>query len=75
MTIRTLSLGIALTLAATLLAADEKAITSKVASAKVFLSGAQVSRNASSTIPAGPSTLVFTGIAQGIDPQSIQVTG
>jgi uncharacterized protein (TIGR02231 family) len=75
MTIRTLSLGIALTLAATLLAADEKAITSKVASAKVFLSGAQVIRNASSTIPAGPSTLVFTGIAQGIDPQSIQVTG
>ncbi|MBL7950573.1 MAG: DUF4139 domain-containing protein [Flavobacteriales bacterium] len=57
------------------LAEGEKAITSKVASAKVFLSGAQVSRSASSGIPMGTSTLVFTGIAQGIDPQSIQVTG
>lgn len=64
-----------LSITAAPLAEGEKAITSKVASAKVFLSGAQVSRSASSTIPAGPSILVFTGIAQGIDPQSIQVTG
>lgn len=60
---------------ATPLAESEKAITSKVASAKVFLSGAQVGRKASSAIAAGPSTLIFTGIAQGLDPQSIQVTG
>lgn len=60
---------------ATPLAESEKAITSKVASAKVFLSGAQVGRTASSAIAAGPSTLIFTGIAQGLDPQSIQVTG
>lgn len=64
-----------LTIVASPLAEGERAITSKVTSAKVFLSGAQVSRSASSTIPAGASTLVFTGIAQGIDPQSIQVTG
>lgn len=57
------------------LAEGEKPITSTVSAAKVFLSGAQVSRTASATIPAGPSTLVFTGITQNIDPQSLQVTG
>lgn len=57
------------------LAEGEKPIPSKVSAAKVFLRGAQVSRSASATIPAGSSTLVFTGISQGIDPQSIQVTG
>lgn len=54
---------------------EGKKITSKVASAKVFLSGAQVSRTASTGIPAGASTLIFTGLTQHIDPQSLQVTG
>ena len=54
---------------------EGKKITSKVASAKVFLSGAQVSRTASTTIPSGASTLIFTGLTQHIDPQSLQVTG
>ena len=54
---------------------EGKRITSKVASAKVFLSGAQVSRTASTTIPSGASTLIFTGLTQHIDPQSLQVTG
>ncbi|HNU55282.1 MAG TPA: mucoidy inhibitor MuiA family protein, partial [Flavobacteriales bacterium] len=54
---------------------EGKKITSKVASAKVFLSGAQVSRTASTSIPAGASTLIFTGLTQHIDPQSLQVTG
>lgn len=53
----------------------EKPISSKVTAAKVFLRGAQVSRSASGSIPSGISTLVFTGITQHIDPQSIQVTG
>lgn len=57
------------------LAEGEKAITSKITEAKVFLNGAQITRSASSTLPTGSSTLVFTGLAQGIDPQSIQVTG
>ena len=56
-------------------AEGEKPITSKIAEAKVFLSGAQVSRTASATVPTGTSTFVFTGLAQGIDPLSIQVTG
>ncbi|MEO8589270.1 MAG: DUF4139 domain-containing protein [Flavobacteriales bacterium] len=57
-------------------AADpEKQIGSRITEAKVFLSGAQVSRSASATVPAGTTTLVFTGLAEGVDPQSIQVTG
>ncbi len=75
MTIRTLSLSMALTLAATLLAADEKAIPSKITAAKVFMQGAQVSRTASASIAAGASTVVFTGLAHQLDPQSIEVTG
>lgn len=56
-------------------AENERPVTSKVTAAKVFLNGAQVSRGATTTIPGGQSTLVFTGITQHIDPQSIQVTG
>jgi len=55
--------------------ATEKPITSKLSEVKVFLSGAQVSRTASTTVPSGTSILIFTGLAQGVDPQSIQVTG
>lgn len=56
-------------------AEGEKPLSSKITEAKVFLSGVQVVRTASATIPAGSSTIVFTGLAQGVDPQSIQVTG
>jgi len=58
-----------------LTAEGEKHIASKITEAKVFLSGAQVSRSASATVPSDTSTLVFTGLAEGIDPQSIQVAG
>jgi uncharacterized protein (TIGR02231 family) len=54
---------------------SEKPVTSKLTEVKVFLSGAQVTRTASTSVPAGTSTLVFAGLPQGIDPQSIQVTG
>ncbi len=50
-------------------------MTSKVSAAKVFLSGAQVSRTASASISAGSTTLIFTGLSQSLDPQSIQVNG
>ncbi len=56
-------------------AEGEKPITSRISDAKVFLSGAQVSRTANARVPIGTSTFVFTGLAQGVDPQSIQVTG
>lgn len=60
---------------ATSLHAKEQSVTSKVTAAKVFLSGAQVSRSASASITAGSTTLIFTGISQHVDPQSIQVNG
>ncbi|MBL0044471.1 MAG: DUF4139 domain-containing protein [Flavobacteriales bacterium] len=57
------------------LQAKEQPVTSKVSAAKVFLSGAQVSRTASAPITAGSTTLIFTGLSQNIDAQSIQVNG
>ena len=57
------------------LQAKEQNIDSRISSAKVFLSGAQVTRSASATISAGSSTLIFTGLSQNLDPQSIQVNG
>lgn len=59
----------------TFAAEGEKPVTSTVTAAKVFLRGAQVERTAKATVAAGSGTLVFTGLAQGLDPQSLQVTG
>ena len=73
--LRSISLALLFTSSFLFAAEGEKPVTSKVAGAKVFLSGAQVSRTASSTITAGTSVLVFTGLAEALDPQSIQVTG
>ena len=56
-------------------AGDERPIPSKITEAKVFLTGAQVARSATTKVPAGTSTFVFTGLAEALDPQSIQVTG
>ncbi|MCB0786791.1 MAG: DUF4140 domain-containing protein, partial [Flavobacteriales bacterium] len=36
---------------------------------------AQISRSASRSLPVGASTVVFTGLSQQLDPQSIQVNG
>lgn len=55
------------------LLAAEQNITSKVSAAKVFLSGAQITRSASATVKAGNSALVFTGLSEQLDPMSIQV--
>ncbi len=55
------------------MADEDQKVPSKVQKVIVFLSGAQVTRNASVTINPGVSTLVFDGISAGIDAQSIQV--
>lgn len=70
-----LSFSLLLVSAPLLAAEGEKPVSSKISEAKVFLSGAQVSRTASATVSAGTSTFVFTGLAEAVDPQSIQVTG
>lgn len=54
-------------------AQNETTITSTITNATVFLEGAQVNRAAKSSIPAGRSTLVFTGLTADMDPRSIQV--
>ena len=59
-----------------LLAAEgELTVTSKITAAKVYLNGAQVTRTASRSLPVGSSTLVFAGLSQQVDAQSIQVNG
>src|SRR5690606_11614959 len=55
--------------------AQEKTVPSRITAAKVFLQGAQLTRAASTSMPSGASTVVFTGLAYHLDPQSIQVTG
>lgn len=55
--------------------ADARAVPSSITATKVFRQGAMVTRNAQANLPSGTSTLVFTGLAQGLDPQSIQLSG
>lgn len=62
-------------LATTGFAQGEKPVASTISTAKVFLNGAQVERTAKASVTAGNSTLVFTGLSQDMDPQSIQVSG
>ncbi|TWR24681.1 mucoidy inhibitor MuiA family protein [Mucilaginibacter achroorhodeus] len=54
---------------------DSQKIISQVQKVTLFLNGAQVTRTALTTIPAGTSTLVFENISPNIDVQSIQVKG
>ncbi|WP_020571332.1 DUF4139 domain-containing protein [Neolewinella persica] len=70
---RILSLLFLLLACTSVRAQKETAITSAITNATVFLEGAQVNRKAESAIPAGRSTLVFTGLTADMDPQSIQV--
>ncbi len=57
--------------------AQTKKITvpSGVQNVTVFLQGAQITRSATATIPAGTSTLVFPGISPELEEKSIQVQG
>lgn len=74
MNTRSFVLSLSLALLFTLpLSAAEQPVTSKVSAAKVFLSGAQITRSASATVKAGNNTLVFTGLSEQLDPMSIQV--
>jgi uncharacterized protein (TIGR02231 family) len=59
----------------TLLAQPEKNVESKITNVTVFLSRAQVTREAKSHIETGKTFLVFTGLTAQLDPESIQVKG
>ncbi len=54
-------------------AEDPKDVKSSIKEVTVFAKGAQVNRNAKARIPAGNSLILFSGIAPGIDKNSIQV--
>lgn len=71
------SCGVALIALASVLFAKEKEIPvpSTIASANVFLSGAEVTRTARFSLPAGTSTLVFAKLSAEVDPANIQVNG
>jgi hypothetical protein len=51
----------------------EKKVTTQVSSVVVFLSGAQVTRQASLDIPQGTTTWVIAGLSPKVNEQSIQV--
>jgi uncharacterized protein (TIGR02231 family) len=53
----------------------DRAVESKITNVTVFLAKAQITREGSIRLEPGKSTLVFTGLAAQLDPQSIQVAG
>ncbi len=57
------------------LQAAEKQIPSTLTKVKVYLSGAQVTREATTTFEKGVSQIVFSGLSEKIDPRSVQVNG
>jgi len=72
---RKLIISIAWLLSATIAFATEKPVKSTVERVTVFTQGAQVFRSANITAGSGITHLVFTGITQDINPQSIQAGG
>lgn len=59
----------------TLLAAKELPTATTISAVKVFLSGAEITRTGKAALPAGSSTIVFTGLSEEADPANIQVNG
>lgn len=55
--------------------AAEKPVSTTISAVKVFLSGAEVTRNGKVELPKGTSTLVFAGLSEEVDPANIQVSG
>jgi uncharacterized protein (TIGR02231 family) len=54
---------------------DKTPVKSEIKSVTVFVNGAQVNRTASTTVPAGTSYLVFEGLSQYVNANSVQVKG
>lgn len=58
-----------------LMVAAEKEVESKISTVTVFMTGAQVTGDYNISLPAGNTTLKFTGISSFVDKNSIRVTG
>lgn len=54
---------------------DDKKVASTIKHVNVFLSQAEITRNAKTSINAGYTDIVLNSLSQNIDPNSIQVTG
>lgn len=54
---------------------DKTTVKSEIKSVTVFLSGAQVSRTGTATVPVGQTYFVFEGLSQYINANSVQVKG
>lgn len=52
---------------------EEVQVASIIKEATVFLEGAQVTRTATTPVPAGRATIVFMGLTADLDPESIKV--
>ncbi len=57
------------------LAQSDKVVDSKIKNVTVFLSNAQVTREAKTRLEAGKTNLIISGLTAQLDPQSIQVAG
>lgn len=57
------------------LTAKDLPVTSTISAVKVFLSGAEITRTAKTSLAIGTSTLVFTDLSEEVDPGNIQVNG
>jgi uncharacterized protein (TIGR02231 family) len=54
---------------------DKTTVKSEIKEVTVFINGAQVTRTASATVPAGQSTFVIKGLSQYLNSNSVQVKG
>ncbi len=66
---------LALAIAVSGFAQDAKNLDSKVTNVTLFLSGAQVTRTAQAKLEAGICELIFTGLSESIDANTIRLTG
>ncbi len=55
--------------------ANDLKVPSKIKEVTVYLSGAQITRNANCNLKSGTSEVVFTGLSHKIDESSIQISG
>ena len=72
---KSILLILAVAIAASCFAQQTQSLDSKVTNVTLFLSGAQVTRSAQSSLPAGITELTFSGLSETIDANTIRLTG
>src|SRR5277367_2860927 len=72
---KTISLIAVWMLAISSFAQTNQSTNSKITDITVFLNRAQVTRKLSTSLTAGKSNLIISGLTSMLDPQSIQVSG